>query len=169
MVKYVWHEGEAVPSNLENHQVHGVLLMPDGRILLRIKNGEPHLTTGGHPDPEDSSPEETFAREVLEEINCKISNQHYIGYQTVIEDNDDTYAQMRYVALIDEIGPARPDTDRPNWTYGRILETPAKAAESFPPGDLDAILDAALRVADKYHLCNSVKEETEVINEEIKL
>lgn len=169
MVKYIWHEDEAVPSNLENRQVHGVLLTSDGRILLRIKDGEPRLTTGGRPNPEDASPEETLKREVLEEINCKISQLYYIGYQTVVEDNGDTYAQIRYVALIDEIGAAQPDTDHQNWTYGRILEAPAKAAKIFSSGGLDAILNTALHIANKRRLCSFTEEKTEIINDEIKL
>ena len=167
MVRYIWHEGEAVPDTLENRQVHGVLLMPDGRVLLRIKDGTPRLTTGGRPDPEDASPEATLRREVLEEINCEVSHLHYIGYQTGIEDNGEQFAQMRYVALVDKIGPARPDVDAPERTYGRELKSPEETAKSFPPGDLDKMLNTAIRVAREYNLCDFSNKTHVIINEEV--
>ena len=166
MVEYIWRGGEEVPMHLDIRQVHGILMTPEGRILLRIKNGSYRLT-GGHPEPEDANEEATLIRESLEEADCEISHIHYLGYQEVQGDGE-PYAQVRMVALIDKINPATPDPDRTrNWIYGRILVSPGEAIRILPFGDInEKLVNAAVAVAREQKLCDFSNLETELINEE---
>ena len=68
-----------MPEEGEFKRVHAVLVIDDGRILLRYKNGEAR-TTGGRIEVGDRSLEETLRRELREEINCEIDRCEYLGY-----------------------------------------------------------------------------------------
>ena len=161
MVEFTWHE-DLVPIDLPIRQIYGVLFVPDGRILLRREKGQYQLT-GGKP-LEWESPEQTLQREADEEINCKIGKPYYIGYQEVF-DGEQRYAQVRYVAQITEIGPARPDSDRPCWTYGRELVSYLRAMELLPYGSItEPLIEAAVRAAEEHHLFVQQNLPPEVLN-----
>ena len=163
MVKFTWHS-EQVPKNLAIRQVYGVLFVPDGRILLRREKGVYQLT-GGKPEKWES-PDVVLKREVAEEINCQIGPAHYVGYQEV-DDGEEKYAQLRYVALVKEIGPSRADTDRPCWIYGRELVSIAHAKKYLPYGDIaEELIDAALKVALAHNMISQQNLPDEVLNEE---
>lgn len=148
MVKFIWHEAP-VPEKLPVRQVYGVLFTDDGRIMLKVDEGF-HGLIGGKPEPGETR-EETLIREVYEEVNCEISQLHYLGYQTVHGDGK-PYAQLRYVAKIDKIGKNRPDLDGGK-IYERLLVGQADAAKILDYGpEGEQIIDAAIRVAKKHHL-----------------
>ena len=107
MVRFIWYEAP-IPNDMPITQVYGVLFDEKGRIMLRVDNGF-HGLVGGTPEPGETY-EKTLHREVYEEVNCKISDLHYLGYQTVVGDGE-PYAQLRYIAKLTEIGENRPDLD----------------------------------------------------------
>lgn len=163
-MKYIWHE-EPVSSDLPVTQVHGVLLTRDGRVLIRIKNGSARLT-GGRPERGETWVE-TLRREAMEEASVRIGETRYLGYQI---PEGEQYAQVRLVALIDEIFPAQPDPDRDNnWIYGRELVPVDIARERFLEsfGEIGAeIIDAATRVGRQESWFENANQATEVLNSE---
>lgn len=164
-----------IPKDGEFQRAHAVLVTKDGRVLLRYKNGEARPTTGGHVDATDRDLEATLRREVLEEINCRIECCKYLGYLEVINDelqNCENWA--RYVALVSEIMPAKPDPDRENnWIYGRVLmslkEALKETDKSSPLGNTVELVEYAYRMAEKYGYFSEAKNEhMKVLNEESK-
>ena len=110
MISYKWCNGK-FPKDIEIKQVYGIVFNEDGNIFLRIDNGIYKLT-GGRPEIEDKSIEDTLKREFVEEANITIKNIHLLGYQLVDENNGiKPYAQVRMIAQIDEIFENRPDLD----------------------------------------------------------
>ena len=85
MINYKWYSGN-VPKDIEIKQVYGIAFNEDGKIFLRIDDGIYKLT-GGRPEPQDKSMEDTLKREFIEEANIIIKNIHLIGYQLVNENN----------------------------------------------------------------------------------
>ena len=169
MTRYIWHN-EAIPRDLRINQVHAVLVTDDGRILLRIKNGDYRLT-GGHPEPEDQDADATIRREAREESDVEVDKIDYIGYQEVFDDDDNHYAQMRVVARVSKINPATPDPDRRgHWVYGRILVTPEEAREQLPFGELNQpLIDNAIKIAQQNrYFTKPTNTERELINPEDK-
>lgn len=165
-MKYFWH-AEEVPESLPVKQVHGVLLTRDSRVLIRIKEGVARLT-GGRPEANETF-SETLDRETLEEASAKLGEKKYLGYQI---PEGETYAQVRMVALIEEILPAKADPDRAGeWIYGRELLpfnlAKVRLKESF--GELgEQLLDAAFKVAEQEKWFASRSEKAEVLNLESK-
>lgn len=164
-----------IPKDGEFQRAHAVLVTKDGRVLLRYKNGEVRPTTGGHVDTGDENLEATLRREVLEEINCKIERCNYLGYLETMNDEFGSHENWaRYVALISEIMPAKPDPDREdNWIYGRVLVPLEKALEetdkSAPLGNTVELVEYAYRIAEKCGYFSEAKNEhAEVLNEESK-
>lgn len=103
MAKYTWVKN-LVPENLEIKQVYGIVFNEKQQIFLRIDDGKYKLT-GGTPETCDRCIEDTLQREFLEEVNIKLKDIHYLGYQQVDEDKGkQPYAQVRMIALVDEIG-----------------------------------------------------------------
>lgn len=180
-VKFVWHEAEQ-PEGREFTRVHAVLVMPDGRVLVRYKNGEARIT-GGRIDPEDVDMESALKREVLEEINCVVDKCDYLGYLEVekrdyyggigieLDDMEGTENWARMVARVTEIGEPQPDPDREDWTYGRVLAPAEMAREELAKwqnSNMDKVFDAAMRVAqEKGYFTESKSWEYEVLNEEM--
>lgn len=172
--RYIWHE-EDFPTEGEIAQIQAVLLTADGRVLTRIKNGEARLT-GGRPELEDTSIEETLRREVLEEANAEIDKIAYLGYQEAISDWDgeeEIALQARMVALVTEILPAQPDPDsNGTWTYGRELLPQAEATEAYEKsfGEIGRILiDLAYAQAEELEYFTKTRsEKVEVINPEVR-
>lgn len=152
-------------------RVHAILLTPDGRVLLRYKEGEPRVT-GGRIDPGDTDLVDTLRREVREEINCEIDKCDYLGYlEYHTEDSCEYFARM--VARISKILPPQPDPDTDNhWIYGRTLAPREIAAEELAPipvfGENNIkVLDAAYKVArEKAYFTELPNQEYEVLNVE---
>ena len=143
MVKFIWHEAP-IPKDMPITQVYGVLFTDDGRIMLRVDKGF-HGLVGGAPEPGETH-EETLHREVYEEVNCEISDLHYLGYQTVIGDGE-PYAQLRYVAKVTKIGKNRPDLDGGKMCE-RILVPAEEAGDILDYGEEGKkIIAAAIKLA----------------------
>lgn len=136
MEQYIWHIG-TLPPGAQFARVHGVLVLPDGRFLLRYKEGEARVT-GGHIDPGDENIEAALKREVAEEINCQLDRCDYIGYVEMIKPQTGVHEfWARMVARVSEIGPAQADPDREHdWIYGRsavpLAEAQRELEGTFP-------------------------------------
>lgn len=138
MAIFTWKDSP-VPNNMEISQVYGIIFTIDGRILLRVeedKDYKKYSLAGGRPEPYDKDIEDTCRREILEEINTTIEKPVYIGYQLVDdEDGSPVYAQVRMAAIINKVGPVRPDTDNGK-VYKRFLTTPDRAIELLKWGEV---------------------------------
>lgn len=165
-MRHKWYN-QPVPAAMAVKQVHGVLVTRDGRVLVRRKNGESRLT-GGRPENEETW-EETLCREALEESSVCLGDMEYLGYQ--VPEGED-YAQVRMVALIEEILPAKPDPDRDNnWIYGRELMPVSEARKCFGQsfGEIGEILiDRAAEVAKSRQWFVSKNSLKEILNLESK-
>ncbi len=127
---YLWHEAP-VPPGLRVTQVYGWLLCPDTVRVLLLDNAGVFNLPGGTPEARDDDLlAATLAREALEEVQAVIRDPVYLGYQEVREPGSAPYAQVRMTALIDSLGPRRPDPDGGRM-YRRLLA---------PVGDAPAIL-----------------------------
>lgn len=165
---------EPLPANVKVSRVHAVLLTPDGRVLVRYKDGTPRKVTGGHIDPDDSDMESALKRELLEEISCKIDRCDYVGYYVYTNEAEqvrEIWARM--VARVSEILPAQPDPDRAGrWVYGRKLVPISKIdEEKTAPQSLvepmAQLLEAAVKLAtEKGYFTEPKNEHVTVINEE---
>jgi ADP-ribose pyrophosphatase YjhB (NUDIX family) len=152
MAIYTWHDGE-VPERIIVKQVYGLIFTEDGRLMLRTEEKASNIKyslAGGRPEPCDDSIEDTLRRELLEEINVSIHEPRIVGYQLVDEgDGSSPFAQVRMVAMVDEIGEARPDPDS-GCTYGRFLASPLQAVELLGWGEVGYLqIKAAMRIARK--------------------
>ena len=121
MSTYRWVESE-VPQDLEIQQVYGFIFNPDGRIFLFEDEGRYNLP-GGKPENHESI-SETLIREVAEEVQITITAPNYLGYQLI--KGDENFAQVRLIALIDQIFPTAfdPSTGR---RYLRLWVPPIHA------------------------------------------
>lgn len=166
MKQLTWHAGP-LPDGREFARVHAVLVVADGRLLLRYKNGEPRVT-GGHIDSEDVDLEAAVRREVLEEINCQIDRCDYFGYVEFQNEAGEHELWARVVARVSEIGTAQPDPDRPGeWIYGRslmpLVEAHREMDEVFPTNR--EVLTLAWQVADEQgYFTEPRSEKIEVLN-----
>lgn len=104
MNSYNWIDTK-VPKGLEIRQVYGFVFGPDGRIVLLEDEGIFNLP-GGKPEGGESM-SETLIREAAEEVQITISSPNYLGYQLVT--TEEKFAQVRFVALIDQILLPAPD------------------------------------------------------------
>ncbi len=165
-MRYKWYN-QPVPDAMAVKQVHGVLVTCDGRVLVRWKSGEPRLT-GGRPE-NDETWEETLRREALEESSVCLGEMGYLGYQVPEGEN---YAQVRMVALIEEILPAEPDPDRDNnWVYGRELMPVSEARKCFGQsfGEIgEVLIDRTAEVAEARRWFVSKNSLKEILNLESK-
>lgn len=150
MINYKWYNGE-VPKDIEIKQVYGIVFNEDGKIFLRIDDGIYKLT-GGRPEIEDKSMEDTLRREFIEEANMTLKNIHILGYQLVDEENGvKPYAQVRMIAKIDEIFENRPDLDNGK-TYERVFKMPEEAIELLNWGEVGkSQIEEAVKLAKKYY------------------
>jgi len=152
MAKFTWHNGE-VPKGIEIKQVYGLIFSNDGRLLLRVEAKDSEMKyslAGGHPEIYDEGIEGTVRRELIEEVNIKITTPIIIGYQKVDEeDGTPPFAQVRMTALIDTVGEVRPDTDNGK-IYDRLLVSPLKAAELLNWGEVGySQIKTAMNIATK--------------------
>lgn len=104
-------------SNIEKYspitQVYGIIFDAEGRILIgRDSKGESWIIPGGHPEKGESI-EETFKREVLEEVDVEIDDIKPLGVQkaTFPDDPDKRKAiyQVRCIAKVKKLNPQTPD------------------------------------------------------------
>lgn len=168
-IDFIWRPDERLDFG-EYSRVHAFLVTPDGRALLRYKNGEARVT-GGRIDADDRNLEEALKRELKEEINVEVDRIDYLGYVEVCDRQSkicDKWARM--VARVREIGEPKPDPDRKNnWVYGRTL-APVEVAHremdtTFPTNR--GVLDKALAVAaEKGYFTKSKIAQTQILNME---
>ncbi len=134
MINYKWYNGK-VPKDIEIKQVYGIVFNEEGNIFLRIDDGLYKLT-GGRPEIEDETIEDTLRREFIEEANITIKNIHLLGYQLATENNEvKPYAQVRMIALIDKIFENRPDLDNGK-LYERVFKTPKETIDLLNWGEV---------------------------------
>lgn len=150
MISYKWCNGE-VPTGIEIKQVYGIVFNADGNIFLRIDNGIYKLT-GGRPEIEDKSIEDTLKREFIEEANITIKNIHLLGYQLVDENSEvKPYAQVRMIAQIDKIFDNRPDLDNGK-LYKRVFKSPKETINLLNWGEVGKKqIEEAVKLAKKYY------------------
>ena len=154
-----WLKDE-VPSDLTTRQVYGVIFTRDGRVLLKLEDGKYSLA-GGTPEEFDEDRVATLKRELVEEVNTTIEEPIMLGYQYVDEENGKTpYAQVRMIALIDNIGEVKPDPDNGK-VYKRILTTPSRAIELLKWGEIGKTLitDATLLAKEKFGISEYLDKE----------
>ena len=138
MVKIIWNFGEP-PKDMMVRQVYAIAFDKYGRVMLKsdIKDGKRYFgMIGGTPESFDKDRIATLKREYLEEVNTTLKDPIYlVGYQVIVGDRDlPPYAQLRMVAMIDEIGEKRPDPDN-GIISDRILTTPEKAIKLLGWGE----------------------------------
>ena len=144
---FTWHSN-VLPEGLRVTQVYGVAFSDDGKILLMIDKGKYNLI-GGHPEPHETSYEQTLKREFIEEVNIELEDIHYLGYFSVNEPGKPEYAQVRMIAKIKSIGEKEPDPDRGR-TYERLLCNQYNVKNYLNyGGDGDKMLDDAIKSANK--------------------
>lgn len=153
MISYKWCKG-MVPKDIEIKQVYGIVFNEDGNIFLRIDDGLYKLT-GGKPELEDKSIEDTLKREFIEEANITLKNIHLLGYQLVEEDNGvKSYAQVRMIAQIDKIFENRADLDNGK-LYERVFKTPKETINLLNWGDVGKEqIEDAVKLAKKENIIN---------------
>lgn len=159
MSKYTWIRS-SVPKKLEVRQVYGVVFSDTGKVLLRFDNGKYKLT-GGHPDKNDQSFEDTLKREFIEELDVEIKDIHYLGY-LLVEENHEKYAQVRMIAKIKKIGPIRPDLDN-GILYQRYFAYQNNVKSYLNYSDLagNKMIDDALKLANEYFCFGNNDNENE--------
>lgn len=150
MINYKWYNGK-VPENIEIKQVYGIAFNKSGNIFLRIDEGIYKLT-GGRPEKEDKSIEDTLRREFIEEANITLKNIFLLGYQLVDENNGiKPYAQVRMIAQIDEIFENRPDLDNGK-LYERVFKTPEETIKLLNWGEVGKKqIEEAVKLSEKYY------------------
>lgn len=163
--------GERLPDSVFK-RVHAILVMPDGRVLIRRKHGEARIT-GGHIEQGDNGIYNALKREVLEELNCVVDRVEYVGYINYSNFKTGEHEkQARMVARVAEILPAKADPDRTNnWIYGRELLPPELAkneiVNSAPAGNTAELFDACMEVATENGFFDQPKNmKAEIINSE---
>lgn len=129
MNTHKWIESE-VPIGLEVRQIYGLIFNPDGRILLLEDQGQFNLP-GGRPENGESFAD-TLIREAEEEVRVTIRSIEYLGYQLIAAD--ESFAQVRLVALVDDIRQASPDPSTGRY-YRRLWVPPTIFNELLKWGD----------------------------------
>lgn len=132
MLKITWHEGEP-PKWMEVRQVYAIAFDEKGRVYLKVKYKKGKVVYGmfgGTPEHFDRDRIDTLKREFIEEANTTLKDPIYlVGHQVIEGDGDrPPYAQLRMVALVDQIGEKLPDPDNSE-VYGRIFVSPKKAIQ----------------------------------------
>ena len=148
-MEIIWKESE---TNLKVTQVYGIVFDKLGRVLLKVENkkGKKSFSfAGGHPESFDKTFEATLRREFVEEINTTLKEGvYYIGHQEVREEGKEPYAQVRMTALIDTIGPVKPDDDNGE-VYERVLCHYKKAITYLGWGEVaEKQITAAVKMAE---------------------
>lgn len=150
MAKYIWKK-EKVPHDLTVKQVYGIAFNEKGNIILQIDR-EKYKLTGGKPEKEDKSYEDTLKREYLEELNMELSDIFYLGY-LLVEEEKEIFAQVRMIAKIKKIGPLKEDIAT-NRTYRRFLSNIKNVKKYLNYEEAgNALIEDAIKMAkEKYNL-----------------
>lgn len=98
-ILHTWEAGAVPPANLPVRQVSGVCFTEVGEVALVSTDGHAWTLPGGHPEGAES-PEQTLAREVLEEACAEVLACHLLGWQRVDDPREPAYLQLRYVAQV---------------------------------------------------------------------
>ena len=82
----------------------------DGKVpIVKYPHAKDNLPGGGVRDGEDV--EQALKREVKEELNMQVKSWYPIGYQRNIDQNGDSYYQLRVYAELEKIGEFVRDPD----------------------------------------------------------
>ncbi|WP_159945320.1 MULTISPECIES: NUDIX hydrolase [unclassified Nocardiopsis] len=109
---YVWHGGQHPPDGMAVKQVYGYVFDDQARLLLLRDPAGIWNLPGGTPEPQDGGDHlATLEREVWEEVQARLTDPVYLGYQTVHIPEQAPYAQLRMAARLTELGERAPDPD----------------------------------------------------------
>ena len=115
-------------------QAYAVIFNEKKEVLIGRKNNEAWSLPGGTPEDKESL-KETLVREVLEEVDVKISNITKLGIQKVeFEKESETIYQSRYVTKLKKILPQTVDPDS-NTIWERKLLSIQEALEHLNWGN----------------------------------
>ncbi len=108
-ILHTWETGTAPPAGLPVRQVSGVCFTETsftganftgaGAVVLVSTDGHAWTLPGGHPEGAEM-PEQTLAREVLEEACAEVLACTLIGWQRVDDPREPPYLQLRYAARV---------------------------------------------------------------------
>ncbi len=158
MANYTWNN-DLVPSTIKVKQVYGIAFTNDFRILLRIEDNKYKLT-GGKPEVNEDY-EQTLKREYIEELNVELEDCYYLGY-LLVEENNESYAQVRMIAKIKSINDKHIDPANGK-IYDRKLVLPDRVKKYLNYQDKagNIMLDEGINLAKNTYEFNenSLKEE----------
>ena len=98
-ILHTWEAGTALPAGLPVRQVGGVCLTQAGEVVLVSTDGHAWTLPGGRPEGAET-PEQTLAREVLEEACAEVLTCTLLGWQRVDDPREPPYLQLRYAARV---------------------------------------------------------------------
>lgn len=157
---YTWCSN-LVPNNVKVKQVYGIAFTNDFRILLRIEDNKYKLT-GGKPE-ENETYEQTLKREYIEELNVELEDCYYVGY-LLVNENNESYAQVRMIAKIKKINDKHVDLATGK-TYDRKLVSIDRVKEYLNYQDKagNIMLDEAINIAKNKYTFSKINKTEESI------
>lgn len=160
MAKYTWCN-DLVPSTIKVKQVYGIAFTDDFRILLRIEDDKYKLT-GGKPE-ENENYEQTLKREYIEELNVKLEDCYYFGY-LLVEENDESYAQVRMIATIKNIDDKHMDPATGKIYDRKLVSTDrVKKYLNYQDEAGNIMLDEAINIAKNKYVFNKINKKEELV------